>query len=220
MSIFSAILEEHDLAPPLLYGISRRKLHPDLSLDQYLRLLFASRAHLLQWREKDLSLQDQREGVEKGAHLAHRHGKIFLLNTHTELALQTGADGVHLTSQQSIPECLALRKRAGRQTDFLIGKSVHTVPAAVAAEAAGADYLLLGPVFDPISKQSDLIPLGLPGLREATYMLYTPVFALGGITHQSMEIVRATTAVGVAGISWLSSEINCWPGRPAPTENL
>jgi len=199
----------------LLYGISYRKLHPDISVDHYLTLLFGSRADFIQWREKDLPVREQREWVEKCVSLARRGRKIFLVNSHTELALSTGADGVHLTSKQSTPECLDMRRRAGRETDFMIGKSVHTVRAAVAAESEGVDYLLLGPVFDPISKESDRMPLGLQALREASYMLYTPVFALGGISLQSVEIVRATTAVGVAGISWLSREISAAVDHPA-----
>ena len=213
MSIFSAILEKHDLAPPLLYGISHRRLHPDISLPHYLRLLFGSRADFLQWREKDLPVRKQIKWVEKGISLAHQNRKIFLVNSHTKLALSTGADGVHLTSKQSTAECVDMRSKAGREADFIIGKSVHTVRAAFAAELEGADYLLLGPIFDPISKESDRMPLGLPALREASYMLNTPVFALGGITLQSVETVRATTAVGVAGISWLSREISSGVGH-------
>lgn len=207
MSIFNAILARHELAPPLLYGISNRKLHPGISLESYLASLFQSRADLIQWREKDLPWSLQKSSVEQAVRLAASSGKIFLVNTETELALAAGADGVHLTSQQSAPRSLQLRNEAGRAEDFLIGQSVHTVREALRAESQGVDYLLLGPVFDPISKQSDRMPLGLPGLREAAYMLYIPVFALGGITLDKLPYVQATAAVGIAGISWLSREI-------------
>lgn len=202
----AAILEKHNLQPPLLYGISDRRAFPPRDPLKYLESIFQTRAHVLQWREKDLNAEANRPWVRQGVKLAERTGKVFLVNSHTELALEEGADGVHLTSAQSIAQALQARSHRGAAL-FVVGKSVHTVREAERAEKEGADYVLLGPVFDPISKESHLPPLGLSALRETAQMLYIPVFALGGVSEATWPEILKTNAVGAAGIGWLHREV-------------
>ena len=72
------------------------------------------------------------------------------------------------------------------------------------AEDAGADYVLLSPVFRPTSKPEDDRPtLGLEGLEAAQRRLGIPVFALGGITPANAEAVLAVT-FGVAVLGFLA----------------
>lgn len=203
---FVATLKKRKFEPPILYGVSSRQAFPDLRPLHYLELLFQTRAHILQWREKDLSPEQNRPFVRRGAQLAQQTGKLFLVNSQVELALQERAHGVHLTSDQELPQALELRDQSGAR-EFLIGKSVHSVKEAEQAEREGADYVLLGPIFDPISKGFDRHPLGLSALREAAQMLYIPVLALGGIDQTTFPEVLKTNAIGVAGISWLQEEI-------------
>ena len=99
------------------------------------------------------------------------------------------------------------RRRESGRKDFLVGKSVHSVAEAVRAESEGVDYVLLSPIFTPISKQSHLRVLGWSGLREAVQMLYIPVIALGGLDESTQPEVFSTNALGAAGISWLKREI-------------
>ena len=93
------------------------------------------------------------------------------------------------------------------QASLFLGKSAHSVREAEAAETEGADYLLLGPIFEPISKETSFQPLGLAALREASQMLYIPVFALGGMDECTLPDVVKTSAAGAAGISWLRREV-------------
>jgi thiamine-phosphate pyrophosphorylase len=69
------------------------------------------------------------------------------------------------------------------------------------AEAEGADYVLFGPVFPPMSKSSDLAPCGLDGLREAAGAVKIPVLALGGITRENSQSCIDAGAAGISGIS-------------------
>jgi thiamine-phosphate pyrophosphorylase len=71
----------------------------------------------------------------------------------------------------------------------------------VAAAAGGADYIVYGPVFAPLSKGSDLAPRGLEGLGEAVRSVKIPVLALGGIASGTIEACMRTGAAGIAGIS-------------------
>ena len=79
--------------------------------------------------------------------------------------------------------------------------SCHTVDEVRAAEAEGADYVVFGPVFVPISKPSGLPPRGLRGLAEAVGAVKIPVLALGGITRQNAEECVLGGAAGIAAIS-------------------
>ncbi len=203
---FATILEKHNLQTPLFYGISDRGAFPDLDPLDYLELLFQTRAHVLQWREKDLDMKTNRRLIRRGVELARRTGKLFLVNSFVELALREAADGSHLTSTQCLGEALDARKRFATE-EFILGKSAHSGREAAAAEREGADYVLLGPIFEPISKEASIQPLGLAALRETAQMLYIPVFALGGVDERTFPEIAKTSAWGGAGISWLRQEV-------------
>jgi thiamine-phosphate pyrophosphorylase len=69
------------------------------------------------------------------------------------------------------------------------------------AEQEGADYVVFGPVFAPLSKESDLEPRGLEELGRVAHAVSIPVLALGGITAENAAECLAAGAAGVAGIS-------------------
>jgi thiamine-phosphate pyrophosphorylase len=164
-------------------------------------------APVLQWREKDLRPEELTPLVVLGSELARASGKVFLVNAATEAALAGGASGVHLPSTREVGEAAGLRLDA-RRPDFIIGKSVHSTGEALEAERQGADYVLLGPVFNPLSKPAARAPLGLEGLQEAVTLVRIPIFALGGIDQSNSAVVLATGVAGLAGITWLREEIS------------
>lgn len=172
----------------------------------YLELLFRARAEVLQWRDKDLEEDELRAVVRAGVHLARKTQKIFLVNSRLDLAMEEGADGVHLTADQDTWQAVDLRQSLHR-TDFIVGKSVHSIREALAEESGGADYVLLAPIFDPLSKAPSRSLIGLAGLREAVQMLTIPVVALGGIETETLDVVFSTGVAGAAGISWLHEEM-------------
>ncbi len=191
---------------PRLYAITQRFDFPDLTASQYLGRLFGTRAEVVQLREKDLDVAAVRYWSRLGVELARRSGKVFLLNTHVELALDQGCHGVHLTSLQSLPDARKLVKDSKR-AEFLIGKSVHSLEEAEAAEREGADYVMLGPVFAPISKPLVDPPLALEGLQEAVRRLRIPVAAVGGLDGPLLEKAFQAGAWAAAGITWAAREI-------------
>jgi len=203
---FNDILRKHNLQSPILYGISNRRAFPNLEPLSYLELLFQTRADIVQWREKDLSAGQNRSLVQRGVRLASETGKLFLVNSLFEVALEEEADGAHLTSSQDVGEARRVRDRFGARPS-LLGKSVHTLSEAERAEAEGVDYLLLGPIFDPLSKPSDRLPLGCSTLQEAVQTLSIPVIAIGGIDESNFEEVFKTGAGGAAGITWMHREV-------------
>lgn len=188
--------------PPLRYAISSRVLIPGRDSAGYVAALFRTPADLVQLREKDLDREALRPLVKAGVTAARETGRLLLVNSELSLALEERADGVHLPGGGSVIDALRARNRSGLDR-FLIGKSVHSVEEAVVACGDGADYLLLGPVFPPISKVSSTALVGLSGLREAVGRVSVPIFALGGIDEGNEAQVLATGVIGIAGISWV-----------------
>jgi thiamine-phosphate pyrophosphorylase len=119
-----------------------------------------------------------------------------VVNDRLDVALAAHAHGVHL-GKRSMPVDLVRRLAP---PEFLVGVSCHSLAEAVAAEKAGADYLLLGPIFATPSKLQYGVPLGLATLREVTLQVSIPVFALGGITADRAAACRENGAAGIAGI--------------------
>jgi thiamine-phosphate diphosphorylase len=78
----------------------------------------------------------------------------------------------------------------------ILGVSVHTPEEASAAEAAGADFVVFGPVFDTPGKTA----VGLEPLRHLTAVLKIPVLAIGGITNENIPLVLEAGGAGIAAI--------------------
>lgn len=155
----------------------------------------------LQLREKDLDTRSLLRLAEDVLVLARESGARVLVNDRADLAMAIGADGVHLRSD-SLPVAVA-RRLLGPQR--LIGVSTHSADEVVQAEGDGADFALLGPVYDTPSKRGYGAPLGLHPLEQAAKRSRMPVFAIGGITAERVVEVRRAGAFGVAVISSILS---------------
>lgn len=117
----------------------------------------------------------------------------LFLNDRLDIALAVGAAGVQLR-HDSLPVADARRLGPG----WLIGRSVHSLAEARAAQADGADYLVVGPVF-ATATHGGSEPLGLARLHEVV-AVGLPVVAIGGMTAERIREVRGAGAWGVAAI--------------------
>lgn len=155
----------------------------------------AGGVNVVQLREKDLSDAEQ-------AALAYRlrdaigSKALLVVNDRTAVALSAGADGVH-GGEASLPVDMMRREVAGR---LLIGRSVHSVPAAVAAARSGADYLVAGTVF-PSRSHPGQATGGVERVRQIVAAVPIPVIAIGGITAENAADVVHAGAAGVAVIA-------------------
>lgn len=179
----------------LCYITDRRGLAPEVLLPRVQATVKAG-INLIQLREKDLPTRELLGLAEAAAALCRGTATKFVVNDRLDIAMSAGADGVHLGGQSLPAE--AIRREAG--TDLLIGVSCHSLEDALQAEAAGADYALLGPIFATPSKLRYGPPLGLAKLEEVAAQAKIPVIALGGITVEKTGDCLAAGAAGVAGI--------------------
>lgn len=118
-----------------------------------------------------------------------------LIRGRPDLALAAGAAGVNLP-ETDIPVSAA-RSLLGKER--LVGRSVHTLAAALVSEAEGADFVLFGPVF-PTPTHPGSAGLGLAALSEVARSVATPVLAIGGIDPERAGECFAAGAAGYAAI--------------------
>src|SRR5262249_25004520 len=131
--------------------------------------------------------------------LTRASGARLLVNDRADVAAAAGADGVHL-GQDDLPVAAARHLLgAGR----LIGVSTHGVDEARAAEADGADYVGVGPIFATSSKADALAAGGLALVRAVRAAVACPIVGIGGITVAPAPAVRAAGADSVAMIGEL-----------------
>ena len=141
-------------------------------------------ARVIQLRDKTLTEDEQLPVAKRLADACRDHGVPFFVNDYVALALQSGADGVHV-GQHDVP-IAAVRERAG--PDLLIGASTNDVPEARQAEADGADYVSVGRLF-PTGSKSDTRPATLDMLRAVKDAVSVPVCAIGGINESNIDSV-------------------------------
>lgn len=122
---------------------------------------------------------------------------IFIVNDRADIALFSGADGVHL-GQDDMP-VHAARRMLGKGA--VIGVSTHNAAEAARAEDEGADYISFGPVFATKTKQDAQPPKGLAGLTAVRNKVKTPIVAIGGINEENIASVLNAGADACAVIS-------------------
>lgn len=120
----------------------------------------------------------------------------LLINGQVEVARAVGAAGVHLPGDAG-PLAAA---RATLGTAALIGRSVHSLEEARAAEAEGVDYVILGTIFVTESKPGRA-PAGLSFVSAVARAVAIPVIAIGGIDESN---AAATIAAGAWGLAVMS----------------
>lgn len=180
-----------------VYLITDRRLASGGDLLSAVERALAGGVRAVQLREKDLGGRELLDLARKMRALTARRGAKLLINDRVDIALASGADGVHLGESSISPGEARRLLGPGR----LIGASTHSGEQLAAAEADGADFAVFGPVYYTPSKAKYGPPLGVDALRRACASARIPVFALGGVKAQNIAEVMTAGADGIAMIS-------------------
>lgn len=178
-------------SPPLLV-ISDRTLCRGDVVDA-LAAAFHGGARWAMLREKDLPLDALQDLARRLVAAAEPLGATVSINGDAELALEVGADGVHLPQGRSV----ALARQILGE-DALIGVSAHSWDEVRAAEKAGADYATLSPVFVTESKPGYGPALGLDEFERIARAVRLPLIALAGVSAANASQCLAAGAAGIA----------------------
>ncbi len=193
---------------PRIYPITDIRLS-GLSHAEQVRLLSLGGASLIQLREKRMPALEFYEQ----AMAAKQYGVKLIINDRVDIALATGAGGVHLGQDDLSPE--VARKLLGPQA--IIGYSTHNVNQAINATKLPIDYLAIGPIFSTTTKSDTAPVLGLDGLRAVRDAVGEfPLVAIGGI---SLDNARDAIDAGADSVAVISALITA-PDITAATQTL
>ena len=192
----------------LLYAITNRRLidgDENAKRDRLVALAAewaAGGVDTIQVREKDLpltELQPLAARMVEAVRAAKSRTRV-LVNGPAQLALDAGADGVHLHANAGPAAVRAAQQayaRVGREP--VISAACHS-PEEI-RQATGASMLLFSPIFEKVTEQGPTRGQGLAALRAAVDLAKPiPVLALGGVTEKNAAACVQAGAVGIAAI--------------------
>jgi thiamine-phosphate pyrophosphorylase len=180
-----------------LYVVTDRRFAGDRPLASVVRDAIRGGAGCIQLREKKADIRTLLSLAKEIRQVTLGEGATFVVNDSLDVALEAGADGVHL-GQEDLPLEAARRLAAGR---LLIGISTHNREQALEAESGGAGYINIGPVFPTDTKETPVYPVGTALVRELSPHLSVPFTTMGGIHLSNVEEVILAGADRVAVVS-------------------
>lgn len=183
-----------------LYGITDRSWEGKKSLYEQIEDALKGGVTMLQLREKDLNPEDFLKEAKEVKKLCEKFGVPLIINDNLDVALKSGADGVHVgADDMSVGE---IRKKVPE--NFIIGATAKTVEQAKKAEESGADYIGVGAVF-PSPTKKNAIRITVDQLNEICSSVLIPAVAIGGIGIHNLDELKNGKMKGVALVSAIFS---------------
>lgn len=180
-----------------LYVITDSGLSSGRSDAEVARLAYEGGADVVQLRMKNADGGAMLEQALEIRKVADELCKLFIVNDRIDVAMASGADGVHL-GQSDMPVAVA---RGLMGDDAIIGASVENVEQAVIAEEAGADYVGVGAIFKTSTKPDAAQGIGLGPIFEIRQAVDIPIVAIGGINRGNIQDVIRAGADSAAVVS-------------------
>ena len=177
-----------------LYLITDRHQARGRSLQDVVSAALRAGVRAIQLREKDLPTRPLLALARELTDLARSYGARVLVNDRADVCLAADSDGTHLPTAGLRPAAARRVLGPGR----LIGVSAHSTDEAVRAEKDGADFIVLGPIFETPAKRDFGPPIGLGELERARMRCSVPLFGIGGVTTPRVRDVVKAGAHGVA----------------------
>lgn len=180
----------------LLYAVTDQAWVGEKSLLEQVEEALQGGVTLVQLREKEMDEEAFLQEALQMKELCHKYHVPLIINDNVEVALKSGADGVHVGIEDA--PVSEIRKRVGK--DFIIGATAKTVEQAQKAEASGADYLGVGAVFLSGTKKT-AVRITQEQLQEICSSVSIPSVAIGGITLDNVSQIDVESICGIAVVS-------------------
>ncbi|MDY5934086.1 MAG: thiamine phosphate synthase [Oscillospiraceae bacterium] len=181
----------------LLYAITdRRNLDKKVFFEKIEEALQGG-VTILQLREKELDEDSFINEAIEVKNICRKHGVPLIINDNVNVALKSGADGVHV----GIEDMPIDEIRRTVPDSFIIGATCKTVEQAQSAERLDADYMGVGAVF-PSPTKKNAVRITREQLKEICASVSIPAVAIGGI---SLENVNELKGGGMSGIAVVSA---------------
>lgn len=179
-----------------LYAVTDRSWLGGQTLAEQVEQALMGGATCVQLREKAMSRDDILREARTLKTLCARFGVPLIINDSAELALEAGADGVHVGQEDM--DAQDVRRMIG--PGMILGVTAKTVNQAQRAQQAGADYLGSGAVFGSTTKKNAR-PMSRETLQAICQSVSIPVVAIGGICRENIASLSGTGIRGAAVVS-------------------
>lgn len=179
-----------------LYAVTDRAWVGRQTLCEQIESALKGGATIVQLREKMLSDAEFIDEAVRVGEICRRYNVPLIINDRVEVALKSGANGVHVGIEDT--PVSEIRRRVPE--DFIIGVTCKSVEQAAAAKAAGADYMGVGAVFLSPTK-TNARRITIHELNEICSCTDLPAVAIGGITGENLFELAGSKIAGIAVVS-------------------
>lgn len=184
-----------------LYLVTDRGLMSAQTIEGCVERAVAGGCTVVQLREKDATSLEFYETALRVREITARLGVPLIINNRADIALAVEADGLHI-GQDDLPY-EAARKIVG--DNMVVGVSAGSLPQALAAAQAGADYLGVGAFFATDTK-ADAHIMSMDELRLVRERVSIPLVAIGGINKGTIPSFAGSGIDGIAVVSAVVSQ--------------
>ena len=193
-----AAFDKVDIYPVISSGFCAGR-SPTYVLEQ----IAAGDARIVQLREKNINRKALGLLACEFRKICDRYGMLLIINDLVDIALESGADGVHL-GQEDLP----LEEARKAAPELIFGISTHSREEAIEAQANGADYINIGPIFNTQTKSLATAPLGVEIIRELAPLLHIPFTVMGGIKSRHIPELLSAGARKIAMVTEITANGN------------
>lgn len=184
-----------------LYAVTDQTWSNDITLKEQVELAIQGGVTFVQLREKKKSKEEIIQIAREIKQITDKYQIPFVINDNVEVALEVGADGVHVGQEDM--KAVEARRILGDKK--IIGVSVHTVEEAVEAQKMGANYIGVGAVF-PTSTKKNAVKMSNKTLQDICQAVDIPVVAIGGIQTENIMELKESGIDGIAVVSAIFSK--------------
>ena len=188
----------------LVYAVTDRAWLNGRTLAECVQQAVDGGATFVQLREKDASRDEIIRLSNELLPICRKAGVPFVIDDEVEIALEVGADGVHVGQDDMACE----RARAMLGPEAIVGVSAQTIEQALTAQAAGADYLGVGALI-PTPTKPDAVDVTFDELRAICDAVDIPVVGIGGLNARTVAQLKGSHVDGAAVVSAVFATEDC-----------